>query len=155
MTPADEARHRRFLALALREARRAGAAGEVPVGCVIVKGDEVVAKGRNTREGRQTALGHAEIEAVKGACRKLDSWRLEGCDVYVTLEPCPMCAGALMQARVRAVYYGATDPKGGAVSLGFGIHASKKLNHRYAMEHVPMEECGQELREFFRMRRRS
>ena len=99
--------------LALAEARES-IPSDIPVGCVIVKDGRVVAKGHNTREHCARATGHAEINAIEAACAELGDWRLDGCDLYVTLEPCPMCAGAIRSARLRAVYYGAPDPNEGA-----------------------------------------
>ena len=103
-----------FMQAALALAQEAGAEGEVPVGCVIVRGDEIVGRGRNRREKDKTALGHAEIEAIADACRNLGGWRLWECTLYVTLEPCPMCAGAIINARIPRVVFGASDSKCGA-----------------------------------------
>lgn len=115
--------------LALEEAGRAAAQGEVPVGCVIVRDGVVIARGRNRREQTGNALSHAEIEAIDAACRATGDWRLTGCTLYVTLEPCPMCAGAILNARPDAVVYGAGDPTfgacGGVMNLfeeAFGVH---------------------------------
>ena len=105
--------HEEYMRQALELARLAMAEGEVPVGCVIVRDGAVVGRGRNRRETAQTALGHAELEAIAQACRTLGGWRLAGCALYVTLEPCPMCAGAIINARIPAVYYGAKDDKAG------------------------------------------
>ena len=149
-----KADHGKFMREALREAAKAAKKDEVPVGAVIVFEGRVIARGHNLREARQSILGHAELVALLKASRKLESWRLPGCDVYVTLEPCPMCAGALQQARVRHVYYGASDPKAGAVTLKLGIHDNAKLNHRYGMTCVDEPECGHVLSEFFRARRK-
>ena len=99
---------------ALALARQAAAEGEVPVGCVIARSGEIVGRGRNRRESGRTALGHAEIEAIDQACRTLGGWRLWECTLYVTLEPCPMCAGAILNARIPRVVYGASDDKSGA-----------------------------------------
>jgi tRNA(adenine34) deaminase len=143
----------RFRAEALKEARKAEAKGEVPVGAVVVKDGKVVARGHNLRETLQDPLAHAEAMAVRKAAKKLGTWRLEGCAVYVTLEPCPMCAGALSQARVKRVVYGAADPKGGAVSLGIEIHGNGRLNHRYEMALVAEAACGEILTAFFRGKR--
>ena len=106
--------HSAYMALALQLAREAAAAGEVPVGCVIVREGAVVGRGRNRREERSSALSHAETEAIADANRRLGSWRLADCDLYVTLEPCPMCAGAILNARIRRVFYGARDEIWGA-----------------------------------------
>ena len=99
--------------LAIREAERAAKIGEAPIGCLIVKDGEIIATGHNTRETDHDALGHAEINAIRAACKSLDSWRLSGCTLYVTLEPCPMCMGAIINARVDTVVFGAYDPKAG------------------------------------------
>lgn len=103
-----------YMRQALELAREAALAGEVPVGCVIVRGDEIVGRGRNRREERQSAASHAEMEAIAQANRLLGTWRLEDCELYVTLEPCPMCAGAILNARIPRVWYGARDPAFGA-----------------------------------------
>ena len=100
-----------FMEEALKLAREAGADGEVPVGCVIVRGDRIVGRGRNRREKGKSALAHAELEAISDACRTLGGWRLWECTLYVTLEPCPMCAGAIVNARIPRVVYGARDAK--------------------------------------------
>lgn len=105
--------HSDYMALALHEAECAAAEGEAPVGCVIVKNGAVLATGRNTRESAHTALGHAEINAIQAACEVLHSWRLSGCTLYVTLEPCPMCMGAIISARIDCVVFGAYDAKAG------------------------------------------
>ena len=106
-------REERFMRLALQEAEQAMALGEVPVGAVIVRGDEVVSMGHNLRETGKNALAHAEIIAIRKACKKMGDWRLENCTLYVTLEPCPMCAGAIVQARVPQVVIGCMNPKAG------------------------------------------
>ena len=104
-----------FMQRALELAKQAGDVGEVPVGAVIVKDGAIVGEGRNRRENEHNALGHAEIEAINNACHTLKSWRLSDCEMYVTLEPCPMCAGAIINARLKSVYYGADDLKAGSV----------------------------------------
>ena len=138
---------------ALKEAAKAAAKDEVPVGAVIVFEGKIIARGHNLRETRQSVLGHAELAALAKASTKLESWRLPGCDVYVTLEPCPMCAGALQQARVRHVYYGASDPKAGVISLKLAINENPRLNHSYPLTHLDVPECGKVLSEFFRKKR--
>ena len=125
----DEAMMR--LALALAEG--AGAEGEVPVGCVITLGDRVVGRGRNRREVGKSALAHAEIEAIGEACRTLGGWRLWQCTLYVTLEPCPMCAGAIINARIPRVVYGASDPKAGCCASVVDLFALP-FNHRPQVE---------------------
>ncbi len=144
----------KWMQAAYHEALKAKDKNEVPVGAVILLNGKIIARAHNLRETKQSSICHAEILAIEKACRKLKTWRLENCDVYVTLEPCPMCAGALQQARVRTVYYGATDKKAGCISLGLGIHNHSKLNHRYTLTHLPTEECGTVLSAFFREKRK-
>ena len=114
MTDSIRETDEKFMGAALSLARRAAAEGEVPVGCVVVRNGEIVGRGRNRREQDKTALGHAEIEAIADACKNLGGWRLWDCTLYVTLEPCPMCAGAIVNARIPRVVYGASDGKCGA-----------------------------------------
>jgi tRNA(adenine34) deaminase len=136
---------------ALGEADVAASLGEVPIGCVIVdaNGDEL-ARGHNLRETENDPSAHAEIVAIRTAAKKLASWRLEGCTLYVTLEPCPMCAGALVNARMKRVVWGCDDPKAGAVTTMFGIGTDQRLNHRFAIEKgVLAEECADRLKRFF------
>lgn len=142
-----------FLILALAEAAKAAGKDEVPVGAIVVKGGEVIARAHNLRERTQSAIAHAEILAMQKAHKKIGSWRLEDCVLYVTLEPCPMCAGALQQARIKRVVYGARDTKAGVESLGISIHNNPKLNHRYSLECLENKECGAVLTEFFRKKR--
>ena len=118
---------------ALALARQAAAEGEVPVGCVIARSGEIVGRGRNRRESGRTALGHAEIEAIDQACRTLGGWRLWECTLYVTLEPCPMCAGAILNARIPRVVYGASDDKSGACGSVCDLF-SMDFNHHPAIE---------------------
>lgn len=145
--------HAKFMREALKQAGRAAKDGEVPVGAVVVLESQIIARGRNRREKRQSILGHAELDALAKASKKVGSWRLVGCDIYVTLEPCPMCAGALQQARVRHVYYGVRDPKAGVESLGININSNSKLNHRYGLTCLNASECGQILSHFFKAKR--
>jgi tRNA(adenine34) deaminase len=136
---------------ALGEADVAASLGEVPIGCVIVdaNGDEL-ARGHNLRETENDPSAHAEIVAIRTAAKKRASWRLEGCTLYVTLEPCPMCAGALVNARMKRVVWGCDDPKAGAVATMFGIGTDARLNHRFAIEKgVLAEECADRLKRFF------
>ena len=139
----------RFMRLALALAEEAAAEGEVPVGAVIVKGDTVVGTGRNRRETRKNALGHAEIEAIHNACETLGGWRLFGCDLYVTLEPCPMCAGAIINARLDTVVFGASDPKAG--SCGSVVNLFElPYNHKPALVGGVLEQtCAAQLSRFF------
>ena len=138
-----------FMDAALELARQAAADGEVPVGCVIVRRGEIVGRGRNRRETDKTALGHAEIEAISDACRNLGGWRLWDCTLYVTLEPCPMCAGAIVNARIPRVVYGASDAKNGACGSVCDLF-SMDFNHHPTVENgIREEECAALLSEFF------
>ena len=143
-----------FMEQALLLAKEAAEEGEVPVGCVVTLGDRIVGRGRNRREVGKNALAHAEIEAINDACRALGGWRLWQCTLYVTLEPCPMCAGAIINARIPRVVYGAADPKAGScgsvVDL-FGL----PYNHKPQVDRGLMEErCSALLTEFFRSLRK-
>ena len=138
-----------FMDQALELARQAAAAGEVPVGCVIVRRGEVVGRGRNRREGERTALGHAELEAINDACRTLGGWRLWECTLYVTLEPCPMCAGAILNARIPRVVYGAADSKCGAVDSGCSLFSMNFNHHPEVVRGVREEEAAALLKAFF------
>ena len=138
---------------ALALARQAAAEGEVPVGCVIVRGDEIVGRGRNRRETGKSALAHAEIEAIEEACRSLGGWRLWECTLYVTLEPCAMCAGAILNARIPRVVYGASDKKYGAVNSVCALF-SMDFNHHPTVESgVRAEEAAALMEDFFRQLR--
>jgi tRNA(adenine34) deaminase len=142
---------------ALAQAREAGARGEVPVGAVvyITQTGQVVAQAGNTREATQRATGHAEIDALEAASRALGTWRLDACTLVVTLEPCAMCAGALVQARIGRVVFGAMDPKAGFVGSLGNVLCDERLNHRVrAIGGVRGAESGELLREFFRARRK-
>lgn len=143
-----------FMAKALDEARAAGARGEVPVGCVIVRDGAVVARAGNRTLTDRDPTAHAEIIAIRAAAASLGSERLDGCDLYVTLEPCAMCAGAVAFARIRRLYYGADDPKGGAVDNGVKFFASPSCHHRTEVYGGLAEaEASALLKEFFRERR--
>lgn len=139
----------KFMDEALRLAREAAAEGEVPVGCVITRGDEIVGRGRNRRETGKTALGHAEIEAIDEACRNLGGWRLWECTLYVTLEPCPMCAGAIVNARIPRVVFGASDAKCGACGSVCDLFAMDFNHHPKVEKGVREEEAAALLTEFF------
>jgi tRNA(adenine34) deaminase len=140
-----------WMRVALAEADEAASEGEVPVGCVVVScAGEEVARGRNARESLQDPTAHAEILAIRAAAQASGSWRLDGTTAYVTLEPCAMCAGALVHARVARVVYGCSDPKGGAVSTLFSIGRDERLNHRFEVTTGVLEgECSERLRSFF------
>ena len=140
---------REFMEEALKLAREAAAEGEVPVGCVIVRKDRIVGRGRNRRETEKNALCHAEIEAINDACRNLGGWRLWDCTLYVTLEPCPMCAGAILSARIPKVVYGASDRKFGAVRSVCALF-DMAFNHHPQVESGVMEaEAAALMTEFF------
>jgi tRNA(adenine34) deaminase len=143
-----------FMQLALEQAREAATADEAPVGAVIVREGIVLAAARNEREALRDPTAHAEMIAITQAAAALDSWRLDGCTLYVTLEPCPMCAGAIVQARIPRVVYGAADPKAGAARSLFRLLDDQRLNHRAELvEGVLAEPCGRILTEFFRRKR--
>ena len=142
-----------FMDEALTLAREAAADGEVPVGCVIVRGDTVVGRGRNRRETDKSALAHAEIEAIGEACRHLGGWRLWECTLYVTLEPCPMCAGAILNSRIRRVVYGAADTKAGCCGSVTDLFALP-FNHHPAVENGLRAEEAQALLQAFFLRLR-
>jgi len=138
-----------FMGEALELAKEAFADGEVPVGCVIVRDGEIVGRGRNRREADKSALAHAEVEAIAEACKALGGWRLWQCTLYVTLEPCPMCAGAILNARIPRVVYGASDAKCGAVRSVCGLF-DMRFNHHPQVEYGIREaECAALLTEFF------
>ncbi len=156
-----------YMRIALEEARAAAQAGEVPVGAVVVHAPydlatrrpiaapSIIARGHNMRETMRDASAHAEFLAMQAAMRKLDAWRLEQCTVYVTLEPCIMCAGLMHQARIERCVFGASDPKAGATGTLYQINADERLNHRFDVDGGVLEdECSQILQDFFRERRR-
>ena len=138
-----------YMDAAIALAKEAAAEGEVPVGCVIVRGDEIVGRGRNRRERRKTALGHGEIEAIGEACQNLGGWRLWECTLYVTLEPCPMCAGAIINARIPRVVYGASDDKCGACGSVCNLFSMDFNHHPMVESGIRKEECAALLRDFF------
>jgi tRNA(adenine34) deaminase len=143
-----------FMDHALEEARRAAAAGEVPIGCVIVRDGAIVARAGNATVSRRDPTAHAEILAIRAASAAIGSERLFDCDLYVTLEPCPMCAGAISLARLRRLYYGASDPKGGAVDSGVALYASATCHHRPEVYGgISEREAAALLKAFFRARR--
>lgn len=139
-----------FMHEALREARRAAAMGEVPIGAVVVCGGEIIGRGHNLRETDRDPTAHAEMVAMRRAAHHKGAWRLTGTTVYATIEPCPMCAGALVMARVARLVYGAPDPKAGAVHSLYRITEDPRLNHRVEVRAgVLAEACAQEMRDFF------
>jgi len=139
-----------FMAEALKEARRAFDNGEVPIGCVITKDDKIIARAANERVTKANAICHAEILAIDSACKAVGDWRLEDCRLYVTIEPCPMCAGAIIQARIPVVVYGAKNPKAGCAGSILNILEEPRFNHQaQVINGVCEEECARLMREFF------
>jgi len=142
---------RTYMRAALCEAEKAAQLGEVPIGAVIVYQDEIIACAHNLRETTQNATTHAELLAIQQACEKAGSWRLEDMTLYVTLEPCPMCAGAILQSRIPRVVYGARDVKGGAVDSLYRLLNDARFNHECeVVEGILADECGTILTQFFR-----
>ena len=136
---------------ALKEAQKASIKGEVPVGAVIIKEGKVIARAHNLREKNNDPTAHAEIIAIKKAAKKLGGWRLSGCDMYVTLEPCTMCAGAMIHARISKVYFGTDDPKAGAAGSILDIFGETRFNHKVEVESGILEnECSGILKDFFK-----
>lgn len=135
---------------AIEIARQAGARGEIPVGAVIVKDGEVIAEGTNRREEKKSALSHAETEAIAAACRKLGDWRLDGCTLYVTLEPCPMCAGAIINARISTVVFGAFDLKAGSFDSVVNLASYPYDSRPEVYGGICEDECAALLRDFFK-----
>lgn len=140
----------KYMKAALKLAQKSADEGEVPVGCVIVCDGKIVGRGRNRRETKKTALSHAEIEAIGKACKKLGGWRLHRCDLYVTLEPCPMCAGAIINARVKTVYYGADDLKAGSCGSLINLFQVDYNHKPEVVRGLMKEECSAMLTDFFR-----
>ena len=138
-----------YMREALVLAREAYEAGEVPVGCVIVKNGRIFGRGRNRREEKQSALSHAELEAIEDACRATGGWRLQGCQLYVTLEPCPMCAGGIISARIPEVYYGAKDEGFGAVGSILNLFEENFRHHPKVIGHILEADCKAILQDFF------
>ena len=144
----------RMMELAYKEALKAFEEDEVPVGCVIARGDEVIAKAHNRKEKKNCAVYHAEIECINKAARKLDNWNLKGCCMYVTLEPCMMCTGAIINSRIDKVVFACRDPKGGAMVSNIRLDEVKNLNHYPETEEGVMEkECSDLLKKFFKGKR--
>ena len=144
----------KFMKLALKEAKKAFDKEEIPVGVVIVKDDKVIAKAHNLKESKNMATSHAEILAIEKACKKLGAWRLLDCEMYVTLVPWPMCAGALINSRIKKLYIGTDDPKTGACGSKLNLLKDFTFNHDIEIERdILKEECSQILKDFFKMLR--
>ena len=145
----------RYMKEAIRQARKAEALDEVPIGCVIVYDGRIIARGYNRRNTDKNTLSHAELNAIRKASRKLGDWRLEGCTMYITLEPCQMCAGAIVQARVTRVVIGSRNPKAGCAGSVLNLLQMAEFNHQVELtEGILQEECSMLLKEFFRKLRK-
>lgn len=143
-----------YMSLAIKEALKARKIDEVPVGCIIVKNDKVLARAYNQKIKKKDPTSHAEIECIKKACKKLGSYYLNDCDMYITLEPCMMCTGAIIQSRLRKIYIGTKDPKGGSIVSSIELSAVKNINHYPEIEMgILQEECSKILKDFFKEKR--
>ena len=141
----------KFMKVALKEASKAYSKEEVPVGAIIVKDNKIIARAHNLKETSLNAVSHAEILAIQKACKKLGSWRLTDCDMYVTLEPCTMCTGALINARIRKLYIGTNDPKTGACGSKINLIEDVEFNHKIEIErNIMQKECEKILKDFFK-----
>lgn len=146
--------HQYYMDEAIKEAKKALSVDEVPIGCVIVFNGEIIARAHNRKEELQQVTAHAEVLAIEQACRFMKSWRLENCTLYVTLEPCPMCAGTIQQARIPVVVFGAKDPKGGSFGSNFNLNEVKGLNHYPMIESgIEEEKCSKLLKDYFKTKR--
>ncbi len=140
----------KFMKSALKEAEKAFEKEEIPVGCVIVKDGKIISRAHNSKETTKNACGHAEILAIQKACKKLNSWRLLDCEMYVTLEPCPMCAGALINSRISKVYIGTDDEKTGACGTKLNLLEDYKFNHNVQVQkYILQEECSRNIKKIF------
>ena len=145
-----------YMSLALKEAEKAVSEDEVPVGAVIVCDDKVIARAHNRRDGLNMTYAHAEMLAINKANKKLGSWRMPECDIYITLEPCIMCMGAIIQSRIRNIYYGAKDLKGGAVISSINVLEAKNINHHpNVIGGIMEEECSKIISQYFKNKRKS
>ena len=143
----------KFMKQAYIQAQKAFKEDEVPVGCVIVKDGKIIARAHNKKEKKNSAFFHAEIECILKATKKLNNWNLKGCDMYISLEPCMMCAGAIVNSRIDNVYFGCKDPKGGALVSNIKLIDIKNINHYPNIEELYTEECSDILKEFFKNKR--
>ena len=145
---------KKFMWEAIKEAEKSAALDEVPVGAVIVKDNKIIARGHNLREKTHDPTSHAEIVAIRKACKKLKSWRLEGCTIYVTIEPCAMCAGTLLWTRIDRIVFGANDPKGGAIGSSFELFKVKNINHHPEITRGVLDgACASLISNFFKKKR--
>ena len=144
----------KYMKEALKEAKKAELIDEVPIGCIVVLNDKIIARAHNERETKQNPIGHAEILAIQKASKKLNGWRLEDCELYVTIEPCIMCAGAIIQSRIKKVYFGAQDLKGGAFGSSIDVLAAKNINHHPEIYPGILEkECSDLIKNYFKSKR--
>ena len=144
----------KYMRIALKEAQKAIIFDEVPVGAIIVKDDKIIARAFNKRETTNDPTSHAEVNAIRKACKKLNSWRLEGATIYVTVEPCSMCAGTLLQCRIGRIVYGAKDPKGGAIESSLKLFEAKNINHHpQILGGVLQQECSSIISNYFKSKR--
>ena len=144
----------KFMLEAIKEAKKAELLDEVPIGCVIVKDNKIISRGHNVRESKNNPVGHAEIIAITKASKKLNSWRLTDCELYVTIEPCIMCSGAIIQSRIKTVYYGAKDYKGGAFGSSIDVLKAENINHHPEIVGGVLEqECSELISRYFKNKR--
>lgn len=148
-----EQKHQKYMDLAYQEAIKAFKKDEVPVGAILVKNDRIIAKAHNLKERKQLATKHAEIVVIEKASKKLRNWHLDECSLYVTLEPCAMCAGAIMQSRIKEVIYGAKDKKGGAIESTLSLYQMKGFNHYPQTMYYEDEKCSKILSTYFKNKR--
>ena len=145
---------KKFMLEAIKEAKKAELLDEVPIGCVIVKDNKIISRGHNVRESKNNPVGHAEIIAITKASKKLNSWRLNDCELYVTIEPCIMCSGAIIQSRIKVVYYGAKDYKGGAFGSSIDVLKAENINHHPEIVGGVLEkECSELISRYFKNKR--
>ena len=145
----------KYMRFALKEAQKAALIDEVPVGCIVVLNDKIIAKAHNKKETTNDPCGHAEIIAIRKACKKINNWRLENCEMYVTIEPCIMCSGAIIQSRIKKVFYGAKDNKGGGLGTSINVLEAKNINHvPEVYGGILLEECSKIISEYFKTKRK-
>lgn len=145
----------KYMRFALKEAQKAALIDEVPVGCIIVLNDKIIAKAHNKKETTNDPCGHAEIIAIRKACKKINNWRLENCEMYVTIEPCIMCSGAIIQSRIKKIFYGAKDNKGGGLGTSINVLEAKNINHiPEVYGGILLKECSKIILDYFKTKRK-
>lgn len=143
-----------YMGIAINEAKKAEKKDEVPIGCIIVYKDEIIGKGYNKRNNEKNVLAHAEIIAINEACKKMEDWRLEDCTLFVTVEPCPMCSGAILQARIKTVVFGTRNIKAGCCGSILNIMDDSRFNHKVeVVEGIRQDECSEIMKNFFKSKR--